>query len=211
MCHAASLAEVLLVMNRGYIRVTKAGPSEADQRESLAASGVDPAHLYVDDSRDEPPYRAVKLKERERIIREIEPGSRIVVVDLERIGVSIPDIIVTVRTIMEKGVSVLDLSNDRLYEGVREGDLLLDAVAAEKRRKSLRLEKARAVLVARGTRTGPSPKLQGEARAAAKRDYFDPSKTVRQVAVDHGVGATTLHRMFGDRNVPPGRRPKTSS
>lgn len=195
-------------MDRGYIRITEAGPTEAAQRAALVAAGVDPHYIYVDDVRKPHAGGAADLINRARIEADIRPGSAVIATDLERVGISAVDIVGFVGRVMAKGSAVRVLSSGKVYIGVEAGHLHLDAAEAERVQKSARAAKARAAKVGRSIRTGPAPKLAGEARAAAEADYRDLTQSVRAVAEKHGVSPKTLQRLFGLRDAPAGRRRK---
>jgi len=198
-------------MDRGYIRITKAGPSGAAQRAAILAAGVDVDHLYIDDVRTLTMGGAADLVERTKLLRDVAAGSRVVVFDLERIGVSTSDILTVVGAVMVKGAVVLDLASGKTYEGIEAGQLHLDAAAAERRQKQGRMDKARKALAERKIKPGPEPKLTGVKRIEAEADYRDVTQSVRAVARKHEVSTATLRRAFGDRDMPPGRRKKPTS
>jgi DNA invertase Pin-like site-specific DNA recombinase len=193
-------------MDRGYMRITKAGETEAEQREKLVAAGVEPDHLYIDDNRKPVKGGAHDLKDRDTIIRDIRPGSRVIVTNLDRLGVSSKDIMAALGAIMAKGAAVYDLSSSKTYEGVAAGEAVADAAAAEARQKRVRVEKAREVLKTRKVKRGPKPKLDGAAKERARDLYNDLGKPIRQVSEEVGVSPTQLRRLFGERGTPPGRR-----
>lgn len=198
-------------MDRGYMRVTKAGATEAEQRSKLIEAGVEPHHLYLDDNSKPVKGGASDLKERALIIEAIRPGSRVVVTNIDRLGVSSKDILAALGAIMAKGAAVHDLSSSKTYEGVTAGEAMADAAAAESRQKRTRIDKAREVLKSRKIRPGPPPKLEGAAKLAARQDYDDVTQPIRAVAKKHGVSPSTLRRMFGERGTPRGRRAKQST
>lgn len=198
-------------MDRGYIRISKAGETEAEQRDKLIAAGVSSDHLYIDDTRKPVKGGAHDLKDRVHIVKDIRPGSRVIVTNLDRLGISSKDILATLGAIMAKGAAVHDVSSGKTYEGVAAGEAVADAAAAEARQKRTRIDKARAVLKTRKFKPGPPPKLKGAAKLAAQQVYDDLTKPIREVAKEVGVSPSTLRRMFGERGTPRGRRPKQAS
>ena len=198
-------------MDRGYMRITKAGETEAEQRSKLIGAGVEPHHLYLDDNSKPVKGGASDLKERALIIDAIRAGSRVVVTNIDRLGVSSKDILAALGAIMAKGAAVHDLSSGKTYEGVTAGEAMADAAAAESRQKRTRIDKARAVLKTRKIKPGPQPKLQGAEKAKARLLYTDVTIPIRTVAKEVGVSPSTLRRMFGERDTPPGRRRKSTS
>lgn len=199
-------------MDRGYIRITKAGATEAEQRDKLIAAGVESDHLYIDDTRKPVRGGAADLNNRMHIVNDIRPGSRVVVTDLDRIGVSEKDIIEVVSSIMAKGAGVLDLATGDIFENLDAGQIMTGlvekAAKAESRQKRGRMGKAREVLKSRKIKPGPPPKLEGAAKLAAREDYDDVTKPIRAVAKAHGISPSTLRRLFGERGTPRGRRRK---
>lgn len=198
-------------MDRGYMRITKAGETEAEQREKLIAVGVMPDHLYMDDNRKPVKGGAHDLKDRDTIIKDIRPGSRVIVTNLDRLGVSSKDIMAALGAIMAKGAAVYDLSSGKTYEGVAAGEAVADAAAAESRQKRTRIDKARGVLKTRKIKPGPPPKLQGAEKTKAQQLYDDVTIPIRAVAKEVGVSPSTLRRLFGERGTPRGRRRKSST
>lgn len=195
-------------MDRGYIRITRTGPTEAEQRDLLLQAGVAPEHLYVDDT-TLPSHKGVEsLKARASLIHDIRAGSRMVVSSLNRLGPSMQDILLAIAAITAKGCAVHVVTSGKTYEDVLIGQTAIDAMDAEAEQKRGRLGKARAVLAGRKVKRGPKPKLVGAAKDAARIDYDDVDQTIRAVAKKHGVSPTQLRRLFGERGIPRGRRPK---
>lgn len=195
-------------MDRGYIRVTKTGPTEAEQQEKLLAAGIAPEHVYVDDTTKSSYSGIDDLKARAAAIEDVRAGGRVVVTDMDRLGASMQDIIVTVGAISLKGAAVLDLSTGDTFEGADVGRLVKVAIEAEARQKRTRMNKARTVLLGREVRRGPKPRLDGAAKLRAREDFDDVTQPIRAVAEKHGISPTQLRRMFGERGTPRGRRPK---
>ena len=195
-------------MNRGYIRITKNGPTEADQSEKLLASGVAPEHLYIDDA-TKPSYTGPDdLKARDNIVRDIRPGSRIVVTSGDRFGVSMQDIVVVLGSVVDKGAAVHDLSTGETLDGSDYPAAVRWAIKAEAGQKRGNMSKARQKLLGRKVKRGPKPKLSGAAKDRARELYADLSKSIRDVAEETGFSPTHLRRVFGDRENPNGSKPK---
>lgn len=184
---------------------------EDEQRQRLLSFGVAPEHIYVDDA-TKSSYRSTDdLKARESIIKDIRPGSRVVVATLDRLGASAVDIMATLGDITAKGAGVHVIDPGKTYEGAGFGDWVQDALDADKNQKRKRMVKARGTLTDRKVKTGPPPKLDGTAKLAARQDYDDLTQPIRAVAKKHGVSPTTLRRLFGERGTPRGRRKKEVS
>lgn len=196
-------------MDRGYIRITKNGPTEEEQSAKLLAAGIAPEHLYIDDS-TKPSYTGPDdLKSRDAIVKDIRPGSRIVVTSGDRFGVSMQDILVVLGTVTLKGAAVHDLSTGETFEGPNVGLAAQWAVKSEAGQKRGRMSKARDALLGRKVKRGPKPKLVGAAKDRARELYGDLSKSIREVSEETGISPTQLRRIFRDRENPAGSKPKT--
>lgn len=57
-------------------------------------------------------------------------------------------------------------------------------------------------LIVGGGKRGPKRKLSDEQVDAVEIDYDDLTLTMRMVTEKHGVSASTLRRLFGDRGEP---------
>lgn len=195
-------------MDRGYIRLTKTGPTEAEQQSKLLAAGVASEHVYVDDT-TKPSYSGPDdLKARANIVQDIRTGSRIIVTSGDRFGVSMQDILVALGAITLKGAAVHDLSTGETFDGSDLGKAVQWAIKAEANQKRGRMSKARAVLVGRKVKRGPKPRLDGAAKLKAREDFDNVDMPLRAVAEKHGISPTQLRRLFGERGTPRGRRPK---
>lgn len=196
-------------MNRGYIRITKNGPTEAEQSEKLLAAGVAPEHLYIDDA-TKPSYTGPdSLKARDNIVRDIRSGSRIVVTSGDRFGVSMQDVVVVLGLIVDKGAAVHDLSTGETLDGSDYTAAVRWAIKAEAGQKRTNMSKARDKLLGRKVKRGPKPKLVGAAKDRARALYGDLSKSIREVSEETGISPTQLRRIFKDRENPVGSKPKT--
>lgn len=195
-------------MDRGYIRITRTGPTEAEQRNLLLQAGVAPEHLYVDDT-TLPSHKGVEsLKARALLIRDIRAGSRMVVSSLNRLGPSMQDILLAIASITAKGCAVYSVTSAKTYADALIGEAAIDAMNAEAEQKRGRLGKARAALAGRKVKRGPKSKLVGATKDRAQELYNDLSKTIRQVAEETGFSPTHLRRTFGERGISTGRRKK---
>lgn len=196
-------------MDRGYIRITKGGPTEDEQRTKLLGAGVAPEHIYLDDTTKRSYSGPADLKDREAIVKDIRSGSRVIVTDGGRFGVSMQDILVTLGAITLKGAALHDLSTGEIFDGSDLGKAVQWAINSEANQKRGRMNRARAVLVGRKVKRGPQSKLVGAEKEKARAIFDDLSKSIRQVAEETGWSPSHLRRTFGERGVPRGRRPKT--
>lgn len=194
-------------MDRGYIRITWEF-SEDEQRSVLLAAGVAPEHIYVDDTTKSSYKSAADLQARSSVVHDIRSGSRVVVVELQHLGVSIADLLKVIGEITAKGAGVYDVSADKIYEGAAVAELAHAISQSQTQKKRRLMSKARKVGRKRKFKTGPKPKLIGAAKERAREVYADLSKPIRQVAEETGFSATHLRRTFGNREVPTGRKPK---
>jgi DNA invertase Pin-like site-specific DNA recombinase len=176
----------------------------------LLHAGVEPEHLYVDDTTVSSHKGVESLKARAALVNDIRPGSRMIVTDMDRLGASMQDILLTIAAVTAKGAAVHDLSLGETFGESAIGRATVVAIEAEARQKRGRMSKARATLSGRKVRRGPKPKMVGATKEKARELYADLSISIRQVAEETGFSPTHLRRTFGNRETPTGRRPKTS-
>lgn len=178
------------------------------QAEEIAIKSEFPLYnvIYARQPLSEPdPDREAKIL---KMIEDAYDGVEYAVDGLEFFGEKKMDILRNMALITIRGASIKNLFNGRVYSGRMLGEAVLDSLAADARLKRDRIDKAREVLKSRKVKTGPSPKLEGPAKIAARQDYDDVSQPIRAVAKKHGVSPSTLRRMFGERGTPRGRRRK---
>jgi hypothetical protein len=183
-------------MNFAYIRATKAGPPEDEQRAACVAAGVDPANAdawYVEPVPKR--NRAASFEERDLAVRQLRPGDRLVIHSAPRLGATEAEIRGAAAAVSALGAVIYDCAAaaeirhhpdaGRLLEWAKAGALL----AAQER-----LGKARQGITRRHT---PAKALTGKALAQAREAFETRAQTgasVATIAERFGVSPSTLHR-----------------
>lgn len=189
-------------MLRGYIRLSKAGPSLEDQQKALAQAGIVDfsAHgpVYVDNI---PRSRAApSFPQREYAIRSLVRGDRLVIACASRIGISSADILATLTAIAENGAQLCDAETGQTIEPTPEAlQALRFAERAESDNRKETAAKMRQQRVATGRLGGAPEKLTGELLAEARELWKDHKFSVSQIAERTGISRRTLYRHLGER------------
>ncbi|MDB5358818.1 MAG: resolvase [Rhodospirillales bacterium] len=191
-------------MKRGYIRLSKAGPSLEEQQAALRSAGIedftDEGPVYV----DQPAKRKqragdVVFPQREECIKRARPGDVVIVASPGRLATSADDALRMLAALGRKGAQLQIVSTGRTYhwdEAALDGLELAADTAMENRAEVT--AKARAA----ATERRPAPKLSGKLLARAKELWADPKLTAAQVEADVGVPIRTLYRRLGGRGTP---------
>lgn len=189
-------------MKRGYIRLSKAGPSLEDQQKALERAGInnfsEGVSVFVDPplKRGDPPTWLGRTK----AIQSLRPGDELVVSSASRLGTTMSDVLGVLRAVGERQASIL------VADSGHKVAWHPDALAAVEFAQGAELENrrevaatARAAQAATG-RVGGAPKqLHGEALEKAKRLWADQSLSAAEVAERVGVTTRTLYRRLGER------------
>ncbi len=182
----------------GYMRVSKADGSQSTdlQRDALIAFGVDPAHLYEDQSsgrRDDRPGLAACLK----ALRE---GDVLIVWKLDRLGRDLRHLINTVHDLTARGVGLKVLTGHgaSVDTTTASGKLVFGIFAAlaefERELISERtiagLESARA----RGRKGGRPYKMTASKLRLAMSSMGQPETKIGNLCKEIGITRQTLYR-----------------
>lgn len=189
-------------MKRGYIRLSKAGPSLADQQKALAGAGIgdfsEGSSIFV----DQIPKRGGRSNwpSRDRAIRSLDPGDVLVVSSAARLGTSVSDVLGVLLAVGERRASVFDVEIGRMIAWHPDALSVVEyAQRAEQENRKEVAATARAAQAETG-RFGAAPKkLDGEVLAEAKRLWADPALSGAEVAERVGVNVRTLYRRLGER------------
>ena len=189
---------------RGYVRVSTAGQNPERQVRKMGAIGVD--ELYVDRASGKDMDRPEWL----RLMSEAEPGDRIVVDSLDRLGRDYGDVTREWRRLVGAGIDVacLDLEffdSARFREmgpvGTCVEDMLLSLLAyvAQTEREKNRQRQAEGIAIAKaeGRYCGGKPREYPEDALAAAQDAL-ASKGKAAAARVLGCDRTTIYRMIRD-------------
>ena len=226
LCHHVNTIECASgkqLMRRGYIRLSKAGPSRKAQEAALACAGIEdfsdigPVHIDVIPKpaarpEDRHPQRA-------EAIRSLCDGDELVIASPARLGATREDILSSIKAIGDRGASIHDASTGTSYRwhpdaaGIAEFAALAEREGAAERTKKMRERKAEL-----GAHAGPPARLEkGTAPYnRAKTLWEDLTKSAKEVAAETSVSTATLYRHFGPKGTPVfgghnGREPKPKS
>lgn len=195
-------------MRRGYIRITKTGPSPDQQRRALEAAGVkefgDNDAIYLDGERKRKPKEGEDaLPQRTAAIKSLRAGDELVVANAGRLGVSRDDILAALAAIGRQRASVFDAAEGRAFACSPEiADAAEFALLAQSKLQAERVAVARKAIKEFGSKVGPKPKLRKADLDDLRRMWTNPAVSVEAVEIEAGVKSRTLYRMFGARGTP---------
>lgn len=205
-------------MKVGYVRISRAGPSEAEQTAALREAGIDDlsrqAPVFIDRPKEvKGKSEVAQLAQREKAISSLRRGDILVVASAGRLGTTPSDLLVVLEAIADAGASIHDVAvgeNIAFHHEVIAALAFLERAREEERRQIL--AKARAQKAALGAHRGPPVKLNGKAKEKAREAWEDITLTVQDVVKLSGVSEATLRRAFGPKGTPRfGRSDKTSN
>lgn len=187
-----------MALKHGFIRLSRRGPSEEDQRAALVGAGVDPDRIHVDDKatrkRGKSPRDA-----RTDAIHAVRKDDVLLVASPGRLGVSREDIRDMVRRVTERGGKVHAV-NGEPFGGPELGLLLAFEEAGHREVERERTEPGRR---ARGTLA--TRRLTDKQRSVLLPMWHDPEHctiaAVEMKAEELGanVKRRTLYKLLGVR------------
>ncbi|WJS87210.1 recombinase family protein [Paracoccus sp. TOH] len=191
-------------MRRGYIRLSKAGPSLKEQQDALASAGIDNftdfGPVYVDVIPRGRPAEA--LPNRRHAIISLEPGDELVVASAARLGTSAVDVLEALAEIGRRGASVFDVEQSQLVSWHPDALPVLEfASRAEAQGRKEVAAKMRRARVESGMIGGQPAKLKGALLAKARSLWADPRMSAAEVSEEVGVSVRTLYRHLGDKTA----------
>ncbi len=179
-------------MNIGYLRLSRSGPAEADQRAALVAAGVDPTTpdvWYV-----EPAPRKNRVAGSEELalaIRALRAGDRLVVHSPPRLGQTEAAIRKAAAAVSAAGAVIFDCAAQAEVRHHPDAGLLLAwAKAGALLAAQERLGKARAKITRRG---GPAKALT-PAKIKRAGELRTVGTSWAKIAADLEVSVRTLYR-----------------
>ncbi len=182
----------------GYARVSTGHQSLDAQTDALTAAGVDPARVYCD--------KLTGTSTREQraglaaVLDYAREGDTIVVVGIDRLGRNAAEVMLTVRDLAERGITLrslregIDTSNatGRMIAGVLASLAELELELQRERRAASRAaRKARDMPIGR-------PKALDADKAALARRMRDSGEPVQTIAAAVGVSRATLYRYLAE-------------
>ena len=197
----------------GYGRGSASAPSEAgdpeDQRAALLAAGC--TQIFVDSSSGK---GGAARPEFDACLAALEPGDVLVVVRLDRLTRSLPQLVGLVSDLRTRGVGFRSL-NEGLDTTSPGGRLVFHVFAAlAEFLRELLVEGTRdglAAARARGQRLGRPPALNPDQVSQARSMLARPENSVASIARLLGVSRSTLYKhvpeLGGRQVVPPAPMP----
>lgn len=194
-------------MHLCYICLRRGLPSEAEQREALAAGGASEeelADVWLDDCRRKPKPDQPTQPERAYILGAAREGDVVLVARLGVLATTPDDALRFVAQISAEGAGLKDASTGRVYrvrpeaaQDVTDALHLAADIAADERR--LVLERARSHIKAQ---PGAAPKMSEEDKERARRFWHDQTLTNEQAVAKAGWPERMLYRALGKRHRP---------
>ncbi|GAA4491195.1 recombinase family protein [Gluconacetobacter tumulicola] len=179
----------------GYCRVSTAGQDFKDQLAVMSRHGVSPDDIFQEKisgtvSADDRP-------EFSRMMSRLMDGDELVVAKLDRLGRSTLDILTTINTLRERGVTITidgtgSIRNDMM--GTLTTNLLAAFAEFERAMIYDRMQTGRQRAIAAGVVMGRRPKLSKAAREAIARRY-GVTDTGPALAREYGVSIRTIERL----------------
>lgn len=194
-------------MKRGYIRLSRAGPSLEVQKEALRSAGITDFSEFGPVYVDEIPKgrRITGLPERDAAIRSLLPGDELVVASASRLGTSASDVLAAIQRIGAKEAVILDAETGETISW--HPDALKVAEYARRAERANRSEITAKMSLKRaesGKLGGAPTKKWKVSQKRAREMWNDPTRSASEVAELVGISVPTLYRRFGERGLPRG-------
>lgn len=176
----------------GYARVSTDDQNLDLQRDALRLAGVESVYEEVVSG------KTAARQELDHCLKALRAGDTLVVWRLDRLGRSLPDLVLIVAGLEEKGIGFESIT-EKIETNSAAGKLVFHVFAAlaEFERNLIR-ERTRAGLVAaraRGRVGGRKPKLNARQIREIKRLMSDPTIPVGQIADRYKVSRTTIYNV----------------
>jgi DNA invertase Pin-like site-specific DNA recombinase len=192
----------------GYVRLTKAGRSEAEQEAAMRAGGLDDFSAYGPVYVEALPKRRAKEGEPaqpklDEMVRSLRPGSVVVLAGLDVLASTREGLRQLLGEIGAAGGVVRLMDTGETLSCAPEA--LAAAEAIERAVKLLHTQRASNARGSKGDHNKGGRKLRAtpEALAKARPVYFDVSLTNDEVEKRTGISYRTLHRHLGKRGSAP--------
>jgi DNA invertase Pin-like site-specific DNA recombinase len=189
-------------MRRGYIRLSKAGPSLEGQQKALESAGIDDFSEYGPVYVDGVPKRRNQptLPQRFEAIRSLEPGDQLVVASASRLGTSAGDVLDAMKAISSRKATLFDAKSCETIVWHPDATKVIEyARRAESENRQEIADKMRRARVASGKTGGAPERITAKALAAARKLWADDALSSAEVARQTGINVRTLYRRLGDR------------
>lgn len=186
----------------GYARVSTDDQNLDLQRDALLKAGCGP--IYEETASG----NSAERTELEQCRKALRPGDTLVVWRLDRLGRSLPDLVLSVSQLEQQGISFESLT-EKIETSSAAGKLVFHVFAAlaEFERNLIR-ERTRAGLAAaraRGRKGGRKPALTPQQIHEVRALLRDPSIPVSSIAKRYGVSRATIYKHAGASASAPAR------
>jgi len=189
--NSAKAAEPTVV---GYARVSTDKQDEARQLSELRDHGITKQrNLYVDHAVS---GAKTSRPEFDRMLSDLEPGDRVVVAELDRLGRNTGHVITTVADLRERGIIVESIA-DKVDSSTDAGEAFMGmlAIIANMERRFIQRRTRSGLAEARKEgRVGGRPRALDSDRAELAVRLSDEGKTVKSIAKTLQVGESTVYR-----------------
>ncbi len=188
-----------------YIRETREGPSIDDQKVAVRPSFCSCFSVYVDTAPVKRVHRstgAKQLTQRQAALRDLQPGSKLIVSSLDRLGVSAGDIRHVLDILFETNRAVFCVATSQMLDATTPRlSVSENALAAEKVLKQERIKKARSVLPDLPAKVSARRRdLPPEQMAVAELKWrSDFALSTHDLAAEFDRSTSWFHRRFGPR------------
>jgi DNA invertase Pin-like site-specific DNA recombinase len=183
-------------MNIGYVRVSKGAARATEQGPRLLAADSDEIIEEADDDNSQPALAS--------LIEHLGPNDTLIVTSLDRLAMSLPQLIKTLQQLTATGVqlrSVEDQFDSAAPQSASEtiSRIAMALIAADRVYLIERTQAGRTNAKHRGVRLGRKPKLTSD-QVAHARQLLNLGEGGRSVARTFGISEATLYRVI--RNLP---------
>lgn len=178
----------------GYARVSTDKQDEARQLSALRKHGITKARdLYIDHAQS---GAKTSRPEYDRMLADLEPGDRVVVAELDRLGRNSGHVILTIADLRERGIIVESIA-DKVDSSTDAGEAfmgMLAIIANMERRFIQRRTKAGLAEARAQGRVGGRPRALDTLQAQTALRMSDEGHKVADIARTLKVSAPTIYR-----------------
>jgi DNA invertase Pin-like site-specific DNA recombinase len=178
----------------GYARVSTDKQDEARQITTLRGRGITKGRdLYVDHAQS---GAKTSRPEFDRMLADLEPGDRVVVVELDRLGRNSGHVILTIADLRERGIIVESIA-DKVDSSTDAGEAFMGmlAIIANMERRFIQRRTRSGLAEARAQgRTGGRPRALDSLQAQTAVRLSDDGHSVREIAKTLKVSEPTIYR-----------------
>lgn len=183
-------------MTIGYVRVSKKAAGANEQRPRLLAANCDEIIEEADDDNSQPALV--------RLIEHLGPNDTLIVTSLDRLAMSLPQLLKSLQQLTATGVQLRSLEDQLDSAGPQCASETISRIAtaliaAERVYLIERTQAGRTNAKHRGVRLGRKPKLTVD-QVAHARQLLSLGEGGRSVARTFGISEATLYRVM--RNLP---------